>query len=165
MNALSVSELQAACRARGMLSLGLTEGQLRQQLTEASGPLPGPCSLELSPVRLRVCSVASVMSDFLQRYGLLPSRLLCPWDSPGKHTGMGCHALLQGTQGLNPCLLCLLRWQAGFFTTRAIWEAPFPIFRPFFKISALPSYLIGLLWRSHGPLKKLALTATRYSVE
>ena len=25
-----------------------------------------------------------------------PSRLLCPWDSPGKNTGMGCHALLQG---------------------------------------------------------------------
>ena len=29
---------------------------------------------------------------------------------------MGCHFLLQGifpTQGLNPCLLCLLHWQAG----------------------------------------------------
>ena len=25
-----------------------------------------------------------------------PARLLCPWDSPGKHTGVGCHALLQG---------------------------------------------------------------------
>uniref|UniRef100_A0A8C8ZS92 Leucine zipper and EF-hand containing transmembrane protein 2 n=1 Tax=Prolemur simus TaxID=1328070 RepID=A0A8C8ZS92_PROSS len=31
---LSVSELQAACRARGMRSLGLTEEQLQQQLTE-----------------------------------------------------------------------------------------------------------------------------------
>ena len=34
----------------------------------------------------------------------------------GKNTGMGCHALLQGifpAQGLNPCLLCLLNWQAG----------------------------------------------------
>ena len=44
-----------------------------------------------------------------------PSRLLCPWDSPGKHTGMGCHALLQGiflTQGSNPRLLHLL-WQTG----------------------------------------------------
>ena len=31
-----------------------------------------------------------------------PSRLLCPWGSPGKKTGVGCHALLQGifpTQG------------------------------------------------------------------
>ena len=32
------------------------------------------------------------------------SRLLCPWDSPGKSTGVGCHFLLQGifpTQGSN----------------------------------------------------------------
>ena len=37
-------------------------------------------------------------------------------DSPAKNTGVGCHTLLQGifpTQGLNVCLLCLLRWQAG----------------------------------------------------
>ena len=43
-------------------------------------------------------------------------RLLCPWDSLGKSTGVGCHFLLQGifpTQGLNPGLLCLLHWQAG----------------------------------------------------
>ena len=44
------------------------------------------------------------------------ARLLCPWASPGKNTGVVCHALLQGifpTQGLNPCLLCLLHCQAG----------------------------------------------------
>uniref|UniRef100_A0A8C0DXT6 Leucine zipper and EF-hand containing transmembrane protein 2 n=1 Tax=Balaenoptera musculus TaxID=9771 RepID=A0A8C0DXT6_BALMU len=34
VSALSVSELQAACRARGMRSLGLTAEQLKQQLTE-----------------------------------------------------------------------------------------------------------------------------------
>ena len=31
----------------------------------------------------------------------------CPWNSPGKNTGVGCHALLQGifpTQGWNPGL-------------------------------------------------------------
>ena len=36
-------------------------------------------------------------------------------DSPGKNTGVGCHALLQGifpTKGSNPSLLCLLHWQA-----------------------------------------------------
>ena len=36
--------------------------------------------------------------------------------SPGKSTGVGCHALLQGiflTQKLNPCLWCLLHWQVG----------------------------------------------------
>ena len=34
---------------------------------------------------------------------------LCPWDSPGKNTGVGCHSVLWGiyaTQGLNPDLLC-----------------------------------------------------------
>ena len=29
-------------------------------------------------------------------HGPQPARLLCPWDSPGKNTGEGCHALLQG---------------------------------------------------------------------
>ena len=28
--------------------------------------------------------------------GLQPARLLCPWNSPGKNTGVGCHFLLQG---------------------------------------------------------------------
>ena len=32
----------------------------------------------------------------LQAHGLWPSRLLCPWDSPGKKSGVCCHALLQG---------------------------------------------------------------------
>ena len=48
--------------------------------------------------------------------GLKPGRLLCPWDSPDKNTGVGFHAFLQGivlTQGSNLCLLCHLHWQAG----------------------------------------------------
>ena len=39
------------------------------------------------------------------------TRLLCPWSSLDKNTGVGCHALLQGifvTQGSNPQFLCLL---------------------------------------------------------
>ena len=34
-----------------------------------------------------------------------PSRLLCPWDSPGKNTRLGCYSFLQKiflTQGLDP---------------------------------------------------------------
>ena len=37
-----------------------------------------------------VCSVVSVMSDSLQPHGQQPTRLLCPWDSLGKNTGVGC---------------------------------------------------------------------------
>ena len=53
------------------------------------------------------CAVLSfsVVSDSLQLHGLRPFRLLCPWDSLGKNTGVGCHALLQGilpTQGQHP---------------------------------------------------------------
>jgi len=52
----------------------------------------------------------SVVSDSLRP--LEPARSLCPWDSPGKNTGVGCRALLQGiflTQGSIPGLL---HWQA-----------------------------------------------------
>ena len=36
----------------------------------------------------------SVVSDSLRPHGLQPTRLLCPWDFPGKSTGVGCHCLL-----------------------------------------------------------------------
>ena len=35
------------------------------------------------------------MSDSVQPHRWQPTRLLCPWDSPGKNTGVGCHFLLQ----------------------------------------------------------------------
>ena len=50
----------------------------------------------------------SVVSDFLWPLGSYPARLLCPWDSSGKNTGVGCHSLPHGiflTQGLNRSLL------------------------------------------------------------
>ena len=63
------------------------------------------------------------LSDSVQPYGRQPAMFLSVyspgqeyWDSPGKNTGLGCHVLLQGifpTQGLGPCLLHLLYWQAG----------------------------------------------------
>ena len=37
----------------------------------------------------------SVLSDSLQSHGVYRARLLCPWNSPGKNTGVGCHSLLQ----------------------------------------------------------------------
>ena len=54
---------------------------------------------------LCVCSVTAVMSDPLGPRRLWPARLLCPWDSPGKNTRVGCHALLQMiflSQGIKP---------------------------------------------------------------
>ena len=38
----------------------------------------------------------SIMSNSLQLHGLQPARLLCPWNSLGKNTGLGSYSLLQG---------------------------------------------------------------------
>ena len=62
-------------------------------------------------------SVCAQSCQTLQRFGLQPARLRCPWDSPGKNSGVGCHFLLQGilpTQGSNPRLLHLLRRQVDY---------------------------------------------------
>ena len=63
-----------------------------------------------------------VMSDSLQPRGWYPARLLCPWDLPGKNTGVACLFLLQGIflpQESNPYLLlgrwilhCCVTWKA-----------------------------------------------------
>ena len=58
--------------------------------------------------------VCSLLCNSSQPYGLQAAKLLCPWNYPGKNTGMGCYFLLQRiflTQRMNPHLLCLLHWQ------------------------------------------------------
>ena len=42
-----------------------------------------------------------------------PSRLLCPWDFPGKNTGVGCHSLLQGILWIHGSNPFLLHWQVN----------------------------------------------------
>ena len=66
----------------------------------------------------RVCLCATLWTAVRQA--------LCPWDSPGKNIGVGCHALLQGillTQVSNLCLLHLPALVGGFFSTTITWEA------------------------------------------
>ena len=70
---------------------------------------------KLSKYVANVCMLScSVVSDSWQPHGLWPTRLLCPWDFPGKNTEVCFRALLQGiflTQRLNPSILHLLNWQ------------------------------------------------------
>ena len=52
--------------------------------------------------------------------------LLCPWDSLGKNTGVGCSALLQGDlpdPGTERASLLFPALAGGFFTTGATLEA------------------------------------------
>ena len=73
-----------------------------------------------------VCAQTLSYVDSVRRHGLQPTRLPCPWNSPGKNTGVSCHFLLQGifpTQGLNQSLLSLPALAGGLFTR---WIIPPP---------------------------------------
>ena len=62
------------------------------------------------------CLVTKQCPTLLQSHGLQSTRLLYPWDSPGKNTGVDRHFLLQGilpTHGSNPHLPHLLHWQVN----------------------------------------------------
>ena len=62
----------------------------------------------------------SVVSHSLRPHGVQSSRLLCPWDFPGKNTGVDCPFLLEGifpTQGSNPHLLSLLHCRRPGFNS------------------------------------------------
>ena len=69
----------------------------------------------------------SVISDSSQPHGLQPTRLLCPWDFPGKSTGVGCHRLLRRI-----CLQCrksrFKSWVRK--TPRKRERPPTPVFLP-----------------------------------
>ena len=77
-----------------------------------------------------------------------PIRLLCPWDFPGKNTGVGCHFLLQGifpTQGSNPHFLYLLHWQTDSLSLHHL-EAPPTIYEVYNTICTYILYWDSLLF-------------------
>ena len=104
--------------------------------------------LEVSHTR-HACQVTSVVSDAWWPCGLSSTRLLCPWDSPGKKPGVGHHALLQRifpTQGWNPRLLCLLHWQRGSLPLAPAGKPPVTlhaIFKSQYLILFFNIYLFG----------------------
>ena len=84
-------------------------------------------------------------------HGRQPTRLLYPQDSPGKNTGVGCHALLQGTfptQGSNMRLLGLLYWQAGSLPYCRVERVCTPIIK--LKNKQTKKTDIGIPWQSTG---------------
>ena len=51
--------------------------------------------------------VRSVLSTPLRPHGLQPARLLCPWDSPGKNTGVGCLSRGSSQPRDQTCVTCI----------------------------------------------------------
>ena len=110
LSAIPTSPVQAGGEGNG---LGL--GALPPQIPGSSQSPPPPPRPRLSPLFQhsrpfsflcagpgpemfmgRVLCVCSAVPDSLRPHGPWLARLLCPWDSPGKNTGVGCLPLLQG---------------------------------------------------------------------
>ena len=73
-----------------------------------------PFILSVHLTTRRVC--AQLCPTLYNPMDCSPPGSFCPWDFPGKNTGVGCHSHLQGiflTQGVNTRLLSLLLWQSG----------------------------------------------------
>ena len=75
----------------------------------------------------------SVVSDSFVTPWAVPPRLLCPWNFPGKNTGVGCHFLLQGffpPQGWNLSVLPGLLYCRQILYHQHNWESPDRVFKP-----------------------------------
>ena len=90
-------------RAHQINEISSSRGGTRQRCSQWAKQIENhPSHSSLCCVVLSRCRVRLFSTPWLQ-----PTRI-CPWDSPGKNTGVGCHFLLQGifpNQGLNPGLL------------------------------------------------------------
>ena len=90
-----------------------------KQLSKAQNKVNIGLSHVVEVIKVSCCLLhLSVMSNSFRPHELQPARLLCPWDSSGKNTGIGCHAFLQGTfptQESNQPLLS--SWTVGRFFT------------------------------------------------
>ena len=71
-----------------------------------------------------------VVCDSSWPHGLQPTRLLRPWDFPGKSTGVGCHCLLWDCQGIPLKFL--------------LWEIYLPLYSAstFFLFSYFPNIVL-----------------------
>ena len=83
-------------------------------------------SISLPTVICYFCLAAKLCSTLWDLMDCSPPGSAVHGDSPGKNTGVGCHAPIQGiflAQESNPLSLVSPALASGFFTTSATWEA------------------------------------------
>ena len=97
------------------------------------------------------------MSDSWQPHGLQPTRLLCPWDLPGKSPGVGCHCLLRTPPALEGkilttglpgrslflSVLCDLQLPSSFFLHKNFYILFIPVFFPLPKFVVFSAFAIS----------------------
>ena len=121
------------------------------------------------------------MSDSVQPHRRQPTRLLRPWDSPGKNTGGGCHCLLQcmkvksESKSLSRVRLLVTVWTIAYqaplsmgFSRQKLWSGlplPSPIVTLtiyiFILIVAILKYYDFLNWIN---LHKYILDHQKYTI-
>ena len=105
---MSLSHLQLfasawteACQAPLSMEFSMNTGVgchfLFQEIFLTQGLNPGLLHCRQIPYHLSAAATAKSLQSCPTRrpHRQQPTRLLCPWDSPGKSTGVGCHCLLQ----------------------------------------------------------------------
>ena len=105
-----------------------------------------PMQKHITQIHLRFFVVRSLSHVQLiaTPWTVLPTRLLCSWDSPGKNTKVGCYLLLYGIlpiQGSNPYLLCLLHGQVSSLSLSHQGSPYLPIQNtkyPTFSLTSIP---------------------------
>ena len=114
-----------------------------------------------------VCVICPVMSDSLKHHGRQPTRFLCPWNSPGRNTGLGCHFLLQGifqtqesNQGLLHCrqIFYCLSYQRSSYINHLILCHPFHLLPSIFLASG--TFSMSQLFISSGQIIGASASAT-----
>ena len=86
---------------------------------------------------LPLCMLVPQSCLTLQYHGLGPVSFLCPWDFPGKNTGVGCHSFLQGiflTQGSN---LNLPHCRQSLYSLSHLGRLSLPLTATLLKVTAI----------------------------
>ena len=114
------------------------------------------------------------MPNSVQPHRRQPTRLPCPWDSPGKNTGVGCQFLLQcikvKVKSLNRVRLLATSWTAAYqappsmgFSRQEYWSGV-PLPSPTNLDSILKSREITLPTKVH-LVKAMFFSVVRYGCE
>ena len=120
-------DLKRVAYSQSILGISIIRGNSKGKVLSlwAKQSVVDICTLSFPPGAGGGGLVTESRLTLLQPHGLLPTRLLCPWDFPGKTTGVGCHSLLQAifpTQGSRQSagrLLCC-RWILYWLSYRRI---------------------------------------------
>ena len=111
--------------------------------------------------------MCSLVLNSLWPHGLQPTRLFCPWDFPGKNTGVCCHFLSRGSSQARDqthisCVSCtgrqiIYHWATGEAIFKVRWNWCTTVYLTIWVVASIPRLQIMLLKSSMYNFKKYFL--------